>query len=221
MPYPIDIKEKAFILRKQGYSIKEVAAKLSIAQSTSSVWLSQIILSASAQKRLEKRKILGQYKSIFIRKTAREKHRAILEKTATEMLSTIPLSQTLAKLCCALIWWCEGNKNTTSVKFTSSDPTLIRNFLYLFRAGFKIDESKFRALVHLHEYHNNKTQKQFWSNIASIPLTQFHRSYLKPNTGKRIKENYPGCLALVYYDASIAKELEAIYNVFSKSRGVG
>lgn len=221
MPYPIDVKEKAVNLRKQGYSIKEVAAKLNIAQSTSSVWLSNVILSTSAQKRLEKRRILGQYKSIFIRKIAREKHKAILEKITSEMLSTIHFSQTLAKLCCALIWWCEGNKDVTSVKFTSSDPTLIGNFLCLLRTGFKIDESKLRALVHLHEYHNNETQKQFWSNITGIPLTQFHRSYLKPNTGKRTKENYPGCLALVYYDAGIAKELEAIYNVFSKFRGVG
>ncbi|MBU1000277.1 helix-turn-helix domain containing protein [Patescibacteria group bacterium] len=221
MPYPIDVKEKAITLRKQGYSIKEVAAKLNIAQSTSSVWLSDIILSIAAQKRLEKRKILGQYKSIFIRKKAREKRRVVLEKTASEMLLTIPLSQALAKLCCSLVWWCEGNKNTTSVKFTSSDPTLIGNFLSLLRTGFKVDESKLRALVHIHGYHNNNTQKQFWSKITGIPIDQFHKSYLKPNTGKRLKENYPGCLALVYYDASIAKELKAIYNVFSKFRGVG
>ncbi|MBI2314574.1 hypothetical protein HYU93_00725, partial [Candidatus Daviesbacteria bacterium] len=150
MPYPIDVKEEAILLRKRGYSIKEVAAKLSIAQSTSSLWLSSIILSSKAQERLSQRKIIGQYKSIFIRKKAREENRVILERTASEMLSTIPFSKMLAKLCCSLIWWCEGNKNLTSVKFTSSDPSLISNFLYLLRVGFKVDESKLRALVHIH-----------------------------------------------------------------------
>ncbi|MBI2314785.1 hypothetical protein HYU93_01875 [Candidatus Daviesbacteria bacterium] len=91
MPYPIELKEKAITLRKRGYSIKEVAAKLNIAKSTSSVWLSHIILSISAQKRLAKRRILGQYKSIFIRKVAREKHREILENMASQMLSTISI----------------------------------------------------------------------------------------------------------------------------------
>ncbi len=221
MPYQIEIKEKAVNLRKRGYSIKEIAFKLHISASTSSEWLSGIVLSSMAQKRLARRKILGQYKSIFIRKKIREQQKVILEEEAFKLLSTIPVSHNLAKVYCSLIWWCEGAKNTTSVKFANSDPTLISNFLYLLRSGFKIDESKLRALVHIHEYHNDKTQKQFWSKVTNIPLTQFHRSYLKPNTRKRIKENYPGCLGLVYYDARVAKELEAIYNTFSKLRGVG
>ena len=220
MSYYIGLKEKAIYLRKKGYSIKEIAAKLHIAKSTSSVWLSNITLSNSAQKRLASRKILGQYKSIFIRKEARGKQKVILERASFKMLSTLTLSKELIKLCCALIWWCEGNKNTTSLKFTNSDPTLISNFLYLLRTGFNINESKLRALVHIHQYHDDLVQKQFWSKITRIPLSQFHESYKKPNTGKRYKENYPGCLALVYYDASVAKELEAIYNTFSKLRGV-
>ncbi len=138
----------------------------------------------------------------------------------SEMLSHIPLSKDLAKLYCSLIWWCEGNKKTTSLKFTNSDTTLISNFLYLLRLGFNINESKLRALVHIHEYHNDSVQKEFWSKITKIPLSQFQRSYKKPNTGKRYRENYPGCIVIVYYDSSVAKELEAIYNVFSKQRGV-
>ena len=106
------------------------------------------------------------------------------------------------------------------MKFTNSDTTLISNFLFFLRVGFNIDESKLRALVHIHEYHDDIAQKRFWSEITKIPLSQFHKSYKKPNTGKRYRENYPGCLALVYYDAHVAKELEAIYNTFSKLRGV-
>ena len=41
---PIEIKEKAFGLRKKGYSIKEIAKKLNIAQSTSSLWVRDIEL---------------------------------------------------------------------------------------------------------------------------------------------------------------------------------
>lgn len=72
MPYPIDIKEKAIHLRKSGYSLKEIAQKLDIAKSTASMWLDNILIPPSAQKRLQKRKILGQYKTVLIRKKLRE-----------------------------------------------------------------------------------------------------------------------------------------------------
>ena len=220
MAYRIDIKEQATELRNKGYSLKEISERLKIAKSTASVWVSSIELSTSAQNRLAKKQILGQYKSVLLKKQKRENQKKSLEKAALEMLKNIPITNNLVKLCCALIWWCEGNKSTTLVRFTSSDPTLIKNFLYLFRTGFKLDEKKFRALIHLHTYHDETTQKHLWSGITKIPLSQFNKSYQKTNTAKRTKENYPGCIAIAYYDAYIAKELEAIYNSFTTLRGV-
>ena len=90
---------------------------------------------------------------------------------------------------------------------------------YFIEKGFVIDEGKFRALIHLHDYHGEEKQINFWSKITRIPRKQFFKSYRKPNTGKRIKKDYPGCLAISYYDAKVAKQLWAYYkeiqNVFS------
>ncbi len=33
--------------------------------------------------------------------------------------------------------------------------------------------------------------------------------------GTRTKVGYPGCIAISYYDAKIAKELDALYNAFT------
>lgn len=131
------------------------------------------------------------------------------------MLRDIPETKELFKLYCALLWWCEGNKQLSYVRFTSSDPTLIANYLLVLRKGFTIDESKLRVLIHLHAYHDEKKQKSFWDEITKIPLSQFHKSYQKTNTGIRTHNNYQGCIAVSYYDAKIAKELEAIYNAFT------
>jgi len=46
-------------------------------------------------------------------------------------------------------------------------------------------------------------------------LSQFQKSFQKQNSGKRKHEDYQGCIAVTYYDAKIAKELEAIYNAFT------
>lgn len=220
MAYRIEIKDEAIALRKSGYSLKEISEHFKIAKSTASAWLSSINLSISAKNRLQKKQILGQYKSVLLKRKKKDLLRKTDEAKASKMLKNLPLSRGYAKLLCALMWWCEGNKNSSFLRFTSSDVTLIKNYLSLLRKGFMLDESKFRILVHLHAYHNDHKQKAFWSQITRIPLSQFHKSFQKLNTGKRTRENYPGCIALTYYDAKIAKELEALYNEFTKSRGV-
>lgn len=220
MSYSLDIKNKAIELRKKGFSLTEISRKLDLAKSTTSVWLSQIELSSEAQKRLSDKQILGQYKTVVLKRKLKELTKKRYEDNALQALNKITISKDLMKLCCSLLWWCEGNKNSSFVRFTSSDPSLINNFISLFRNSFSLEESKFRVLVHIHAYHNDELQKQYWSKITGIPLTQFHKSYQKTNTGIRSKENYQGCIALTYYDVKIAKELEAIYNVFTNSRGV-
>lgn len=221
MSYSLAFKEKVISLRKHGYSIKEIAAKFGISKSTSSEWLRDVLLDNKALIRLKERRILGQYKSRLVFAQKREQQDKKRQKLVEQILSKIELSQELCKLCCALLYWCEGNKGRdTLVRFTNSDPFLIKTFLSLLRKGFNIDESKFRALIHLHQYHNEQKQKVFWHGITEIPLSQFSRTYWKPNTGKRKHDNYPGCIAISYYDAKIAKELTAIYNTFVQ-RGVG
>lgn len=220
MSYPIQIKTGAISLRRKGFSLTEIAEKLPVSKSTLSEWLSSIELSSSAQKRLANRQILGQYKSVLLKRKLAEKQRKVYQEIALMDIRKIFFDKELLKLCCALLWWCEGNKDTSMVRFTSSDRTLITNYLNLLRSGFVIDESKFRALVHIHAYHNDKKQKKYWSQATKIPLEQFNASFQKPNTGTRTKVGYPGCVAISYYDAKIAKELEALYNAFTIHRGV-
>lgn len=219
MVYQIELKTKAIELRKKGYSIKEIAKLLGIAVSTSSVWLNNVYLSPKAQKRLKSLSILGQYKSIDIARKKRELQQFDLNNQANQLLSKILITPEICKLSCALIFWCEGSKVTSIVKFTNSDPTLISLFLSLLRNGFNVEESKLRILMHLHEYHIEKKQKEFWQKVTKIPFEQFHKTYLKPHTGKQKRLNYPGCVSITYYDAKVAKELTAIYNTFVQ-RGV-
>lgn len=71
--------------------------------------------------------------------------------------------------------------------------------------------------MHLHQYHDEIKQKSFWQNITKIPINQFNRTYWKPHTGKNSRPDYPGCLAVTYLDAKVAKQIAAIYNTFGNS----
>jgi len=220
MSHPIKLKEKATKLRKKGYSLKEISDKLGISKSTASLWIGDINLNQKAKDRLKKRGILGQYKSILLR---RKRKKAILgrfRKAARKELAKNKSDKEIYRLLCSILFWCEGNKGLISaLRFTNSDPEMIKCFLYCLREGFEIDENKFRALIHLHDYHDEEGQIKYWSRIANIPKEKFYKSYRKPNTGKRIKKDYPGCLAITYFDAELVKKLWAYYkevpNIFS------
>lgn len=216
MPYPIELKNQAISLRKKGFSLKEVSEKLDIAKSTASSWLQNINLNQKAQERLKKLKILGQYKSRFIKKIKRDNLIKDFHLKAYKEIHEIHFDKNVCKLFCALLYWCEGAKtNSSCVKFINSDPKMVFVFLKLLRISFKIDEQKFRARLHLHDYHNEAKQKKFWSKIIKIPIKQFNKSYQKPNTKIRIRAHYPGCITISYYGHLIAKELAAIYNVYA------
>lgn len=216
MVYSLTIKQKAIKLREKGYSLNYIAESLEIAKSTASIWLSDVKLSPSQRSFLRSNANMSRQKTIM---TKRSQQEVLNKHIATQTIQRVNLSNDLAKIYCTLLWWCEGNKNESFVRFTNSDPTLVKNFLIYFRKSFPLDEKKFRVLIHIHSYHDEQKQKKFWSKVTNIPIPQFYRSFQKPHTGKRIHKNYQGCIAVSYYDAKIAKELEAIYNAFTLISG--
>ncbi len=222
MSYSIEFKEKAVKLRRKGYSIKEISQKLNISKATSSIWLKNVSLNSKALERLDKRRLLGRYKAGLTKKKQLFKKRKRYQTEAKTLLKKIKIDKSLSQLLCSLLYWAEGGKFTdNNLQFTNSDPQMIRSYLRLLRYGFNIDESKFRANVHIHDYHDDKIQKKYWSNIANIPISQFYKSYKKSNTQKRKRENYPGCVRISYYSANIARKVIYLYKAFAELQPIG
>lgn len=209
------LKEQAILLRTQGKSLSEIAKDLGIVKSTAYEWVKNTFLTPEVLVQIKSKERLSKERALITRKKKQALLKELLFDTALHDLHTLSFSKQVYKLICALLWWCEGNKDITMVRFTNSDVTLIQNFLISLRKGFSINETKLRVLVHIHEYHEDQVQKKFWSDVTKIPLNQFHTSYLKPHTGKRKHTDYQGCIAISYYDAKIAKELKALYNAFT------
>ena len=211
---------KARELRRIGYSLDEISSKLKVAKSSVSVWVRDIELSDKAKKRLVGKIKLGQ---IVSAENKKRKIRETLDKYKAEALKEINVSDLdkfSARLICSLIYYCEGNKNVyNGVGFTNSDPNLVKTFLFLLRKGFDINESKFHPCVHLHGYHNIKKQINFWAKTTNIPKSQFNRPYLKPNTGKRLRENYQGCINIRYNNNDMARQLLMTAKAFIEKYG--
>jgi hypothetical protein len=166
-----------------------------------------------AIKRLENKKYAAGIKGLKIIKNHRIQENQIIENSAWKTISSLDLDNlNLCKTLSALLYWGEGGKIDRHVSFVNSDPQMIATFMYLLRKSFRLDESKFRILVHIHEYHNDLELKTYWSQITGIPLSQFTKSYLKPHTGINKRKGFKGTIRINYYDTKIAREIKAVYN---------
>ena len=202
-------KKRSIILRTKGYSFREISEILNISKSTASLWTRNIELSERANKRIDDLSVRGREKAANTnwQKQVMEDEE-ILERVGNAFIDKKFLKIDL-KIACALLYWCEGSKGN-KMTFTNSDPEMIKFYLTTLRATFKIDEKKFRVVVHLHSYHDMKKQLRFWSRVTAIPLTQFTKPFLKKNTGINKKPGYQGCISIVYYNNRIKKELTCV-----------
>jgi len=217
MVHNMNLITEAKKLRGAGYSFGEIAKKLQIAKSTAHLWVKKVELDEKALKELNKKRILARLKGLKVLKKNRVQTRKQIKTLAIKSIGETHLNIGMKKLLCSFLYWGEGSKNTNSLTFTNSSQEMIIIFLSLLRTSFILDERKFRALIHIHEYHNENEIKNYWSKITEIPLSQFTKSYLKPHTGKNSKEGYKGTISIRYYDYKIALELTFIYNVFAES----
>lgn len=214
----IDVRLKAVSLRKRGYSYSEIADKLEISKSTCSVWLNGIILDNRARLRLHEAGVTGRRKGTAGNVARARKQLEEIQARVRDDLKVSVKNPVQTKLACALLYWGEGNKVDKSVAFTNSDPVMVKTFVNLLRDSFPLVESKWQATLHLHEYHDVRRQKQFWSNITSIPLEKIG-IYKKPNSGQNIRVGYPGCITVRYHSRAIFYELEAYYNTYGSLMG--
>ena len=118
----------------------------------------------------------------------------------------------------AMLYWGEGYKGSHEspaglVDFANSDPEMIQMFLKFLRAVFYLDESKFRVYLYCHSNQNLKDIMDFWSNLTSIPITQFSKPYIKKDFGsKRVMSH--GLVHIRYYDKKLLLEIKKMIDSY-------
>jgi hypothetical protein len=222
---PLDtsaIKLQAITLRRSGKLYSEISKELGIAKSTVRLWTREIVLDKKSQlivsEKLRNKQLALVATMAIERKEKTKRQSESLRLRASQTVAGAKLSIEHQQLLCAVMFWCEGSKAVADgIRFINSDPVLIAAFLSLLRSSFTIDESKFRAILHLHDYHNGDRQLEFWSSLTRIPKSNFYKPYVKPHTGKNTREGYPGCISVRYADATLGKQLKMVYSEFSKT----
>ncbi len=218
MAYSIELRQRARTLRLKGWSIKGVAKELNVGVGTISLWMQTVQLPKKIKELIRKREGDGRIKGWEILRIMRERSRELDRDMTIKSLGGITVTRDIWRLCGALVYWCEGSKRylSSGVRFANSDPLLARFFVECLRNGFEIDESLLKARLHLHSYHNKIKQTKLWSAALNIPMSSFQPPYLKPNTKKRKREGYPGCVDISYGRAKIVRSIDMYYKELYK-----
>jgi hypothetical protein len=198
------IRIKSISLRENGKTFREISQILNIPLGTSHLWTKHVKLSPSQKQHI---KINHQKKLLFGRKLASKKQKqhtqkrnAINIQQGKDVIGNIIDEKELLLLGAGL-YWAEGFKKDSRLGFANSDPQMIKLFLtWLFKIG-NIPKTDIRLRVGINQQYkqNIKDIEKKWSNITSIPLSQFQKpSFQKTPLKKQYKNdnNYLGVLRI-------------------------
>ena len=190
-------KEKAILLRKKGYSYKEILKIVPVAKSSLSLWLKDLPLTKSEKlvlrDRLDGNISRGRIKAASVLRTNRlQRESSLLPilQAEFEQYAYDPLFQLGIGL-----YWAEGAKNSGGVMFTNSDIEMVEVMLKWFEkfTGYTRNDLRYRLYIHKPYSHENCEQK--WADGLKVPRSAFTPTSYKPTSrGVKIRVNYIGCV---------------------------
>lgn len=183
----LDEKRIVQRLRKQGLSYNEILQKVQVAKSSISLWCQDVELTPEQKDRLNKKRERNLQRIIDLgSKAMARKRKKEIRKIKIEAKKEIhPLTLYEFKIAGAMLYWAEGSKGG-GVEITNSDPKLIKFMVRWLKEICEVKLERLNARLNIHANQNDKKIKKYWSKITNIPLSQFGKSYIKPEgTGHR------------------------------------
>ncbi len=191
-----DKKLKAIILRKKGYTYKEITEKIHIAKSTLSDWVNEEIDKDEEKKIKQLTARKGHEKIVQINKLRSKKIQKI-EKDVQ-----LKYSRDIKKIDNNALFWlgmglymAEGAKTGRwKAVFYNSDPLLNKIMRYFFKKICNSPENRLHVQMILHPNITEEKAKDYWSKILSIRKDMFNKASFiisKASKGKRPKNSLP------------------------------
>ncbi|OHA63447.1 MAG: hypothetical protein A2748_02365 [Candidatus Wildermuthbacteria bacterium RIFCSPHIGHO2_01_FULL_45_20] len=188
------LKNRAVCLRKQGLSYREILEQIPVAKSTLSLWLRDVGLTERQRQRLTEKKISSMLRGASTRRRQRLEKMAALKQLGKSEIDTI--SSRELWLMGIMLYWAEGSKekaysNGTGIRFSNSDPLMIKLFIHWLQRACKIENERISFEIYIHKNSVNTIKKvqTYWSEQTGFPIEKFSKVYLKNNTLKTVRKN--------------------------------
>jgi transcriptional regulator with XRE-family HTH domain len=176
--------------REQGLSVKEIARRIGVSQSSVSVWVRDIDLSDDqhAVLRLHNKIYDGQRKGRAIAAANRRAER----RAAQERGRLFARRDDRLFTAGCMLYWAEGGKDRNQVRFSNSDPEMVSFFVSFLRLCFGLSDAEIKVTCHLyadHAEHQHEIER-FWLTTLDLPETSLCKSivnvYSKYTKRKRV-----------------------------------
>ncbi|MFA5877866.1 MAG: helix-turn-helix domain-containing protein [Candidatus Staskawiczbacteria bacterium] len=202
------LKERleAINLREQGKSYNEIKKKLKVSKGTLGCWLRDIELTPSQILRLKGRQMSGLSGGKINREKRIKRTKEVIEEAKKEPKDLMKTPLFLSGL---MLYWAEGDKGAREVvKFSNSDPVMIKLIMEWFRKTCGVPEDKFRLCIHMHSLHCRKDIEEYWSDITGVPMSQFYKTQIKKTSlGYRRNKLYNGTCAVTVCNKDLFRRI--------------
>lgn len=217
----MDDKKTARLLRKQGFSYGEINRALTRKRpkSTLSYWFKDIPLSEYRKEELRERfapkLAAAREKAIEAKRAKRERRLKEIEERNSGIKQVLG-NPDARKALLGVLYAANGAKKAFS--FSSSNPDIIRLYLYLLRTSFRIDESKLRCTVLARADSPLPELTYYWAKETAIPTEQFYTTRKDARTiGKDARKGSFGTCRIEYMSADLFREVMSIGSILTSS----
>lgn len=184
-------KQEAIKLRKTGMPLHVIAKKLAVSKASVSLWVRDVFMPDGYRERL--RQNMHGRDSVEKRRKSRirneQNKRDDLIRLAEEEISIMD-DERLRLIGCSL-YFAEGGKTQRGmVRFSNSNPVMIRIMMRFFREICDVQELKFKGHIHTHSVGQVGPSEKYWSKITGISTKQFFKTYhVPPKSSGQNKKN--------------------------------
>ena len=224
----IEERNRAISLRRRGLSLREIREEIPVAKSTLSLWFKDVQLSKPQKQRLTQKKIDAALRGAARRKSDRI---ALTKRIYSDAYNDIRnISHRELWLMGVMLYWAEGSKEKeyrpgSRVRFTNSDPLMIKLFIKWLTDVCNIDRSNIICDIYIHDCRRDVIGDaiKHWSRCTEFSEGSFTRIYFKRDKvatkRKNTTDHYFGILrvsvrASANFNRKIAGWVSAINNYY-------
>jgi transcriptional regulator with XRE-family HTH domain len=162
--------------RDEGLSLKDIASRLGVANSSVSRWVRDIRLTPEQHKVLAAQNHLHP-RQVRARAALIQKHRAKRIAAQEQGRAQARLGEPFHAAGC-MLYWAEGSKGRNVAQMTNADPEVLRFFVRFVRTYFDAPDEVFAITCNLFADHVERRQtiEQFWLDKLDLPESSLRKS---------------------------------------------
>jgi hypothetical protein len=205
-------QERARALRAQNRTLADIAQTLGVSKSSVSLWVRDVPFTPSLRLR-------GPHRRPHPAHEAKLRQIEELNREGMERLRVLTEEALFAAG--IALYTGEGSKTDGEVRFSNSDPKMVRLFCTWFRRFFKVDETRMHGRLYLHQGLDLSEAEAFWSAVANIPTAQFHKPYRAvPDRSIRRNKHQHGCFSVGYGCSRTHREVMGLVRALLSSEAL-